>query len=198
MNKTKEMKSVRQNVRVRTGCKAVLFCFNAMKMGCLLTLWSDLLVWFPWLSFFFVMSCVKRNSIKASHWENGQHSNSLGKAEGKVCIIYETFKYLERRLNMLLSVKWTQCHEEAHALWISPSLWNFSPYGEDHRALNWLEVGEDSYSWFEQEEFMVVVLVLRVITRDLFPTDYLHQGLWAALELQLIGTIEDKKKKTET
>lgn len=39
---------------------------------------------------------------------------------------------------------------------------------------------------------------MRVITRDLSPTDYLHQGLWAALELQLIGTVEDKKKKTET
>ena len=45
---------------------------------------------------------------------------------------------------------------------------------------------------------MVVVVVLSVITRDLFPTDYLYQGLWEALELELIGTIENKKKKTET
>lgn len=44
----------------------------------------------------------------------------------------------------------------------------------------------------------MVVVVLSVITRDLFPTDYLHQGLWGVLELELIGTIENKKKKTET
>ena len=77
------------------------------------------------------MSYIKINSIKASHLENGQHSNSLGKAEGRVCIIYETFKYLERRLNMLLSVKWTQCHEEAHAcpLDLSFSLKFFSLWG---------------------------------------------------------------------
>ena len=44
---------------------------------------------------------------------------------------------------------------------------------------------------------VVVVVVVSVLTRDLFPTDYLHQGLRGALELELMGTIENKKKKTE-
>lgn len=44
---------------------------------------------------------------------------------------------------------------------------------------------------------MVVVVVVSVIARDLFPIDYLHQGLWGDLELELMGTIENKKEKTE-
>lgn len=44
MNKAKKMKLVRQSITLRTGSKAVLLCLNTMKMGCSLTLWSDLLV----------------------------------------------------------------------------------------------------------------------------------------------------------
>lgn len=44
---------------------------------------------------------------------------------------------------------------------------------------------------------VVVVVVVSVIARDLFPIDYLHQGLRGDLELELMGIIENKKKKTE-
>lgn len=49
------------------------------------------------------LAFYKRNCIKAAHLENSQPSNSFAKAEWRVGIIYETFKWLEIRLSMYLS-----------------------------------------------------------------------------------------------
>lgn len=42
---------------------------------------------------------------------------------------------------------------------------------------------------------MVVVVVVSVIARDLFPIDYLHQGLRGRPGAELLGIIENKKEK---